>query len=65
MKTCDSILVCFDYTHGKDKSVLIVGRKNPRQAVEIINAFQGEEAEELYKKLVTRKNAEDKNDGTC
>lgn len=51
----DTILVSFDFTHGKDKSVLIVGRKTPGQVVDIINAFQGEEAEELYKKLVTKK----------
>ena len=52
-KTTDTILVSFDYTHGVDKSVLIVGRKAKGEAVDIINAFQGNEAEELYQKLVT------------
>lgn len=51
----DTILVSYDYTNGKDNSVLIVGRKTPGQVVDIINAFQGEEAEELYKRLVTKK----------
>lgn len=55
MKTTDTILVSYDFTHGKDVSVLIVGRKKPNQVVEIINAFQGKEAEELYNKLVTVK----------
>ena len=54
MSTTDTILVSYDYTHGRDTSVLIVGRKLPDQSVDIINAFQGEEAEELYKKLVTK-----------
>ena len=54
-KTIDTILVSFDFTHGKDKSVLIVGRKTPGEVVDIINAFQGKEAEELYRKLVTVK----------
>lgn len=40
--------------------VLIVGRKNPRQAVDIVNAFQGEEAVNLYKMLTEKK--EKKND---
>ena len=55
MKTTDTILVSYDFTHGKDVSVLIVGRKEPGKAIDIVNAFQGEEAEELYKKLITRK----------
>jgi len=54
MKTSDSLLVGFDFSHGKDNTVLIVGRKRPNESVEIINAFQGEEAEELYNKLVTQ-----------
>lgn len=53
--TIDTILVSFDFTNGKNNSVLIVGRKSPGQVVDIINAFQGEEAEELYKRLVTKK----------
>lgn len=53
--TTETLLVGFDYTHGKDKSVLIVGKKTAGVAVEIINAFQGKEAEELYKMLTTKK----------
>lgn len=54
-KTTDSIIIGYDYTHGTDKSVLIVGRKSKGVAAEIINAFQGKEAEELYKKLTTKR----------
>ena len=45
----DTILV------SKTNDILVVGRKRMNQSVEIINAFQGEEAEELYKKLVGEK----------
>ena len=57
MKTTDTIIVGYDFTHGKDNTVLIVGRKRENESVEIINAFQGEEAEKLYLKLVTKKEA--------
>ncbi len=49
-----SVLVGWDITDGeKDLSILIVGKKLPNRSVEIINMFQGAEAEELYKKLIT------------
>jgi hypothetical protein len=56
----DCILVSIDFTHGKETGVLIVGRKRLGESVDIINAFQGEEAWELYKKLVTKKEKENK-----
>ena len=49
----DTILVSVDFTNGKDLSIMVVGRKRPNQTVEIINALQGKEAEDLYSKLVT------------
>ena len=49
-KEIDVLLVSYDNV-SNDKPVLIVGRKKPRGVVQIINAFQDEEAEELYKKL--------------
>lgn len=52
MKVNESLLVGVDFTNGEDTGVLIVGRKRPNESVEIINAFQGEEAEEFYKKLI-------------
>lgn len=51
MQTTDTILVSVDFSHGRDVSVLVVGRKRMNQSVEVINAFQGVEAEELYLKL--------------
>lgn len=54
MKSTDSVIVSWDLSHGKDVGVLLVGKQlNGR--VEIINAFQGEEAYELYRKLTVQK----------
>lgn len=49
----DTLLVSVDLTTNGDNTVLIVGRKKPNQAVNVINAFQGEEAVELYNRLIT------------
>ena len=49
----DTILVSVDFTHGDDTGVLIVGRKQSNQTAEIVNAFLGKEAEDLYLKLIT------------
>lgn len=54
-----SVIVSYDDTNGKDHSILIVGRKRMNQSVEVINAFQGQEAEELYKKLTTPRRTSD------
>lgn len=51
MRNSDSFLIGFDCAHGEDKAVLIVGRKEPNESLKIVNAFQGEQAVELYKKL--------------
>lgn len=50
----DTLLVSISFS-DKDTGVLIVGRKRKNQSIEIINAFQGEEALGLYKKLITKK----------
>lgn len=53
--TSGAFIVSWDYSHGKDKMVLIVGQKRMNGSVEIVNAFQGKDAEELYEKLSTIK----------
>ena len=53
-RVTDCILVSVDFTK-EDPGVLIVGRKNTRQNPDIINAFQGQEAWDLYQKLITKK----------
>lgn len=52
-KGFDTLLVSYDNVFN-DKPVLIVGRKGARGSVQIVNAFQDEEAEEIYKKLTTK-----------
>ena len=54
----DSLLVAIDFTNGTDNTVLCVGRKRPNQSIEIINAFAGDEARELWEKLITKKEKE-------
>lgn len=49
----DTILVSIVLSRNNENAVLVVGRKKPREAVDVINAFEGEEALELYKKLTT------------
>lgn len=58
MKGSGSLLIGYDFTNGADKSVLIVGQRNADGIVEVINAFGGEEAEALYKKLTVKKKEE-------
>lgn len=54
MKSTDSVIVSWDFSHGKDVGVLIVGNQKNGQ-VEVINAYQGEEAYELYRRLTIQK----------
>ena len=60
MHVTRSLLVSFDKSDKDNSCVLIVGEKNLGQNVEIVNAFQGEEAEELWNKLITVKKKESK-----
>ena len=55
MNTSGSVIVSWDFSNGRDSGILLVGGKNKRKDVEVINAFQGKEAENLYLRLVTPK----------
>ena len=51
----ETLLVSISLNTDTNTGVLIVGRQNRKKgAVDIINAFQGEEAMELYTKLTTK-----------
>lgn len=50
----DCILVSIDKSNGTDRTVVVVGRQRPNKSVEIINAFQGQEAIDIYNKLITK-----------
>ena len=49
----DTILVSFARETPDSDPVLIVGRKRMNESVDIINAFQGKEALDIYEKLTT------------
>lgn len=51
MNISGSLLIGYSFNE-ESKPVLIVGKKDKKHPVEIINAFDGDEAVELYKKLV-------------
>ena len=55
LETTSSLIIGYDHTHGEDKAVLIVGEKKKGQNVDIINAFAGKEANDLWAKLTTKK----------
>ena len=48
----DTLLVSFALTNDKEDAALIVGRKRNGESVEIVNAFQGKEATDLYNRLI-------------
>lgn len=58
-----SMVVSFD-DQSNDKPIMIVGKKSNKmnQSLEIVNAFQGEEALELFKRLTTIKGEEKEED---
>lgn len=48
----DTLLVGFDFTHGEEHEILIVGKKEGKMLT-IVNAFEGAKAEEIYRLLTT------------
>lgn len=50
----DVLLVGFDFTKGRDKTTVLVGRKQPNDVVDVINIIQGPSAMELYEQLVPK-----------
>lgn len=58
MNESGSFIVSWDFSNGEDTGVLIVGKKLLGKDAVVINAFQGEEALELYQKLATVKKKE-------
>ena len=53
-----ALVIGYDFTNGKDKSVLCVGVRELNGTTTVVNAFQGEEAEALFKKLTEPKKKE-------
>ena len=57
-KLSGAVIVSWNFSEGFDKGVLLVGKKVPGKDVDIINAFQGQEAWDIYKQLTTVKKGE-------
>lgn len=47
----ETFMVSVDFSKGLDVGVMIVGKKTENGSIKILNAFQGEEALQLYKKM--------------
>lgn len=54
MTEVGSVIVSWDFSNEKDKNIVLVGKRENNR-INIINAFQGEEAEKVYKTLTERK----------
>lgn len=54
--TASSVIVAYDIQPNNSK-VLIVGKQTPRKPVEIINAFQGDEAQMIWD-MLTKSNVQ-------
>lgn len=54
MEAISSVIVSWDFSHGRDHDLALVG-KMVDGSVQIINAFQGPEARNLVEKIITKK----------
>lgn len=54
----DTLLVSISFDKNGDNPILIVGRKEPNEALKIVNAFYGNEAVDICKQLATVKKNE-------
>lgn len=53
----DSIIIGIDLSKGNVNNVMTVGRIRNDQSIDIVNVFQGDEARELYEKLIANKSS--------
>ena len=55
-----SFVVSFSFNmDDPSKTVCVVGEKQMNQSMEIINAFQGSDADDIFRKLTTKKADDD------
>lgn len=55
-----SFVVSFSFNmDDPSKSVCIVGEKRMNQSMEIVNAFQGSDADDIFRKLTTKKDSDE------
>lgn len=51
----ESLLVSVTYDDTNKINLMVVGKKRKNEAVEIVNAFQGDDAARLYHELISKK----------
>ena len=56
VETSGAVIVSWDFSHGDDNDILIVGKQGRHMTVDVINAFRGEEAHIIFNKLTSVKN---------
>lgn len=58
------MLVSWDFTKGRDNDLILVGQREP-DGLKIVNAFTRQEARDIYKRLVTKKDNQTKSCDNC
>lgn len=53
LNEASSFIIGYDFSRGNDVGVLIVGKRLPNGETKIINAFQGDDAYDMYMRLTT------------
>lgn len=53
-ETNGAFIVSWDFSNGKDNDILLVGQPEGKK-MNVINAFQGKEARDIFEKLSTVK----------
>lgn len=51
----EALLVSVTYDANGKVNLMVVGKKRKNESVEIVNAFQGEDAVRLYNELITKR----------
>ena len=55
-----SFIVSFSFNmDDPSKSVCVVGEKQMNQSMAIVNAFQGSDADDIFRMLMTKKNTDE------
>ena len=54
-KKTGNLIIGYNFSNGEDNGVLIVGTRTKGQNTDIVNAFQGKEAKDIFEKLITVK----------
>lgn len=60
MKSSGAVIVSWDFSNGPDHDIVLVGDQTKEKGMDIINAFQGQEAREIINKLKVKKEKEGK-----